>query len=61
MGRPTQDGCKRAGWDDPARQTSASKAKPLRWRVGLGAKDERGSAQRPLVRRSRSHAADPRV
>jgi len=30
MGRPRQDGCKRPGWDAPARLTTAGKAEPLR-------------------------------
>ncbi len=30
MGRPTQNGCKRPGWDEPARLTTVGKAEPLR-------------------------------
>ena len=30
MGRPTQGGCKRPGWDEPARLTVVGKAEPIR-------------------------------
>ena len=44
MGRPTQDGCKRPGWDDLARLTTAGKAEPLR---GGLASESRKSAGLP--------------
>jgi eukaryotic-like serine/threonine-protein kinase len=34
MGRQTQDVCKRRGWDDPARLTTAYKTEPLRGGLG---------------------------
>ena len=38
MHSPAQDGCRRPGWDDPARLTTAGKAErsAARWALGRG-------------------------
>ena len=54
MGRPTQNGCKRPGWDDPARLTTVRKAEPLRGRLALESKMSEGPP-----RDSSSGAVDP--
>jgi hypothetical protein len=54
MGRPRQVGCKRPGWDDPARLTTAGKAEPLRG--GLALKSRMSEV---LPRDRSSGAGDP--
>jgi hypothetical protein len=54
MGRPRQDGCKRPGWDDPARLTKAGKAEPLRGGLALKSRKSEG-----LPRDPSSGAGDP--
>jgi serine/threonine protein kinase len=54
MGRPTQDGCKRPGWDDPARLTKAGKAEPVR-----GGSPSESRMSEGLLREPSSGAVDP--
>ena len=54
MGRPTQDGCKRPGWDDPARLTAVGKAEPLRGGLASESRISEG-----LPRDPSSGAVDP--
>ena len=49
MGRPTQDGygCKRPGWDDPARLTTAGNAEPHPGRLGSESRMSEGLPRDP--------------
>jgi len=56
MGRATQDGCKRPGWDEPARLTTVGKAEPLRGglasesRISEGLPPDPSSSMFPMKR-----------
>jgi hypothetical protein len=47
MGRPRQDGCKRPGWDDPARLTTASSAEPVGGGLASDSRTSEGLPREP--------------